>query len=159
APPQAEGPVPVARAVDEIELWLNSAATRWQRNRNREVACAGVEIGREGLADTMQGAAPGGERDGLVGSARLIHICLLSIALSRVSQKMATLGPGHSGPRQRRGSPSFYLTNGRADCWTAPTNWRGCRSPLCEVEGRRQRRGEGENLRCRAHAQEEADSQ
>src|SRR5262245_39779828 len=29
APPQAKGAVSVARAVDEIELWLESVAARW----------------------------------------------------------------------------------------------------------------------------------
>ena len=43
-PPQAEKAVPVACAVDEIELRLKSIAPRRQRDWNREVARARVEI-------------------------------------------------------------------------------------------------------------------
>jgi hypothetical protein len=46
---------------------LKSVAPRRQSDRNREVAGAGVEIGGEGLADSLQRAAAMRESDTLIG--------------------------------------------------------------------------------------------
>ena len=43
-----------------------------QRNRNREVSGSGVEVGREGLADTVQRAAALRQRDGLITAVDLV---------------------------------------------------------------------------------------
>ncbi len=75
APAQAEGAVPIAGAVDEIELWLEPIAPRRERNGHREVPCAGVEIGRECLADTVKGTSPFGQRDHLAGNAGFVTHC------------------------------------------------------------------------------------
>lgn len=89
APAQPKWAVPVAGAVNEIELWLESVATRRQRDRDREVAGAGVEIGREGLADAMQGTAALRQGDGLIAGVTLVrHGCVPHGALALGLRKL-----------------------------------------------------------------------
>src|SRR5262249_3121832 len=70
APALTKDAVAVASAVDEVDLRLKTVAPGWQRNRHRKIARAGVQFGREFLADAVQRAAPLGKRDDSVGTRR-----------------------------------------------------------------------------------------
>ena len=70
--PKTKGTVSVAGAVNETELWLKAVAPGRQRNRHREVTCAGVEVGRKGFADPLDRASAFGKGNDVIRSTGLV---------------------------------------------------------------------------------------
>jgi hypothetical protein len=64
-PAQSEGTVAVAGAVDQVQLRLEAVPAGRQGNRHGKITRARVQVGREFLADSLEGAAPFGQGDHL----------------------------------------------------------------------------------------------
>jgi len=76
-------------------LWLETVPPWGQLNRNREVSGPGVEVGRERLADTVQGTSALRQRDGLIAVVILIGhgLAMRSYLYVRTANCHDTLAP------------------------------------------------------------------